>query len=262
MTPQEKVLDKLRKLLAHAESAKTLGNEAEAHAFMSKVREILVTHKLEMSDVELEEQLEDDPIDKEYVVAGGKEKKTRDSWAVKMAVAVAKAYFCDLLIVTGSNKLIFIGRGTDRQAAIYVTQRLIEFVNTEAKKEHAALRYKLWKERDGDMSAAHGFVASFKLGALQRIRTRLRELRQEDERKHARFAVVLASAEAANKQWLKDNMKVGKVNVNVKGGGNEYGRQRGEAAGDRANIRADGLGSGSTTRDASIERRSGRFLGK
>lgn len=46
MTDREKILEKLRKLQAHADSAAEIGNEAEAEAFAAKVQELLTAYKI------------------------------------------------------------------------------------------------------------------------------------------------------------------------------------------------------------------------
>jgi hypothetical protein len=47
----ESILDKMKKLLAKAESAKEIGSLAEAEAFMAKVNELLMLHNLSMFDL-------------------------------------------------------------------------------------------------------------------------------------------------------------------------------------------------------------------
>ena len=48
----ENVIDKLRKIMAHAASAREIGNLAEAEAFAAKAQELLLRHKLDMTEVE------------------------------------------------------------------------------------------------------------------------------------------------------------------------------------------------------------------
>lgn len=49
------IIEKLRKLIAMEQSARSIGSLAEAEAFASKVQELLSKHKLEMSEIELDE---------------------------------------------------------------------------------------------------------------------------------------------------------------------------------------------------------------
>lgn len=77
------IIEKLRKLIAMEQSARSIGSLAEAEAFASKVQELLSKHKLEMSEIELDEQEESDPIDWEEVrtdEAGFKTKRGRAAW--------------------------------------------------------------------------------------------------------------------------------------------------------------------------------------
>ena len=59
---RDKMIDRIQKLLAHADSAKKLGNEEEAQAFAAKVNELLLKHKLSMSSVEVAAQDADDAM--------------------------------------------------------------------------------------------------------------------------------------------------------------------------------------------------------
>jgi len=59
---QEKILEKLGKIKAHMESAKEIGNEEEAQAFAAMLQNLLLKHKLEMTDVQYAREMQDEPI--------------------------------------------------------------------------------------------------------------------------------------------------------------------------------------------------------
>ena len=50
----DQIIEKLRKLIAHEQSARTIGNIAEAEAFASKIQDLLTAHKLDMSEVDFQ----------------------------------------------------------------------------------------------------------------------------------------------------------------------------------------------------------------
>jgi hypothetical protein len=66
-----KMTELLQKLIAHEQSARAIGNTAEAEAFAMKIADLMFRHNLSMSDVEIKQQEQDEPIDREIVELGG-----------------------------------------------------------------------------------------------------------------------------------------------------------------------------------------------
>jgi hypothetical protein len=62
LVEKEKILDKLGKIKAHMESAKEIGNEQEAEAFAGMLQQLLLKHKLEMTDIDYNREMQDEPI--------------------------------------------------------------------------------------------------------------------------------------------------------------------------------------------------------
>jgi Protein of unknown function (DUF2786) len=133
------IIEKLRKLIAMEQSARSIGSLAEAEAFASKVQELLSKHKLEMSEVELDEQEESDPIDWEEVRtddAGFKTKRGRAAWQIRIASGLALANNVRL-VCTRTNAVRFAGRGSDREICkilfIYLLELAKEMATTASK---------------------------------------------------------------------------------------------------------------------------------
>lgn len=133
------IIEKLRKLIAMEQSARSIGSLAEAEAFASKVQELLSKHKLEMSEVELDEQEESDPIDWEEVrtdEAGFKTKRGRTAWQIRIAAGSALANNVKL-VCTRTNTVRFAGRGSDREICkilfIYLLELAKEMAQTASK---------------------------------------------------------------------------------------------------------------------------------
>lgn len=243
MTDQERIIDRIQKLYAKAESTANLGNEAEAMVFIKKVDEMLAKHKLEKSVLTFNQREEADPLGKTY--AHGKGKKRRVAWIEDLSIYVSGAYHCKIIVITGSDSFFIIGRKTDREIAGYVITKLVNFLSEECKRQHSAMRYKLYHENDGDMTGAHGFKASFFRAAVQRIRQRLDELKQEHVHDTKQYAIMVTQSEVEVKDWLKSNMETQSVNV-VRGskGGNAAGYAAGVSAGNRADISGRGVHAG------------------
>lgn len=125
------MIEKLRKLIAHERSARSIGNLAEAEAFAAKIQSLLTAHKLNMSEVDFQAREESEPIDWEHV--DGKEvgkgaRRTKVYWRVTIAQAIAKVNSCMTVnqTVSRGNAFFFVGRTSDREMAKILYLYLVE----------------------------------------------------------------------------------------------------------------------------------------
>jgi len=252
MTDREKILDKLRKLQAHADSAEEIGNEAEAQAFAAKIQELLTAYKISMSEVRVE-GVEEEPINKTDVYWGtlGMAKHRKPSaWAEMLARIVAKAYYCDFVAVrapkgcrgdTGGWIGFFVGTDTDRKITIQMYVILSRFIQSEATKAYN----EFWKQlvRQGEpVQLARGFRKGWIEGFLMRLAERF----EEEVRPKATVpasntsAIVLVrrNALARIKEWIdKDKGISNDCRSPQMADGSEYGIEAGRQAADRINLR-------------------------
>jgi hypothetical protein len=130
------IIDRLQKLIAHERSAREVGNIAEAEAFAAKIQTMLTTHKLTMTDVEFEAQDTVDPIGQDEVCLDGRSTPT---WQVYLAQSIARNFFCCVLGVSRENRQTFIGRDSDRLAAVEMFRYLVGLgLSLAAKEEQSA----------------------------------------------------------------------------------------------------------------------------
>lgn len=200
----EKLLDKLRKLKAHAESAEKIGSEAEAQAFASKLQDLLLTHKLAMTDVEWDQREANEPVEErvtDYEANGLKTKKVRDPFGEKLANIIARAHDCKLLLRSTSrfngrgiratvctNHLIFIGVRSDVVQCEYTFYVLLRLVESIAEKAYCKFFYEC--QDRGQVEEARGFKSAFKWGFLNRLQERLTYERQAKEEAASSWALV------------------------------------------------------------------------
>ena len=122
-------IEKLRKLIAHERSARSVGNIQEAEAFAERIQELLTAHKLGMAEVEFQEREDGEPIDWEAVVAGEADgKKFKTYWRVTLAKAIAKTNSCQVVNQTRSRgrNFFFVGRTSDRELAKILYLYMVE----------------------------------------------------------------------------------------------------------------------------------------
>lgn len=119
------IIDRIQKLIAHERSARSIGNTAEAQAFAERIQQILLKHKLTMSEVEVEDLDKDDPLGYSEVHL-----KTAaiEKWQIHLADSVAESFFSKVLFQRGNRRakgrFTFLGRDSDRTTAISVFQYL------------------------------------------------------------------------------------------------------------------------------------------
>lgn len=177
---RETLIARIAKLLNMSEGARAVGNQHEAEAFAAKVQELLIKHKLEMSEIELKQAAEDDPVEEDSFNPqehGIRPRRSRMRWQEDLATAVAKAYFCRVVVFRDSNRLRFIGRRTDRQVTLYVYTVLARTAEKLVKQEYR--RYK--RAMGGAGLHTRGFNTAFLLGFTAGVTKKLEEERRAME---------------------------------------------------------------------------------
>ena len=253
----ETIIEKLRKLIAHEQSARSIGNLHEAEAFASKIQSMLDEYKLSMDEIAYSQREVDEPIDWEPVTAdeidhtetyGTKRLKTH--WQQQIAQAVARSNSCTLVNATGNKgKIFFVGRTTDRQLCkmlyIYLVELGEELCEKAAKEDVTVQRDRFNAEKYGygpgrdvptwDAVAFRGWMKdyrkSWRRGFSDAIAARLKEAHDETEVKAAgTCALVHMKKDAlAVKEFLQH--KVHRGAGNRVSGSNIDGYARGKSTG-------------------------------
>lgn len=251
MTNREKLIDRLRKLKAMAESAAAIGNQAEAEAFATKVQDLLTEHKVAMSEVDLQEQEADDPLGYHEYHPGqrgfdpfdDRAKKRRVQWIEQLAMTVAEAHFTKMILnLDRSDRVVtylFVGRQSDVELATYVFTVLGRNGITMAKKEYDRAKREGRDTRD--------WYKTFLLGYQRAITTRYARERDRLERQLKTAGTSLvplerAAAEAA--AFAAAAFRTQDTKRLNAGGFNLEAYTKGRAHGEAANLRATGLKAG------------------
>lgn len=214
MTEKDKTLTLIKKLLDKADSAAAIGSTAEAGTFAAKASELLLKHKLEMTDLEALEQDNNDkmadfyfdPVDAARIKMG---KGRRAAWLEGLVSSIARAHFCRILIIPGSKRVRLIGRDSDVAIVKYLVGVLA----------HEAVRLSVLYERVSRVSAQRAGLPipnapkrGFLLGFTAAIIERLRSTRAEVQHTGGIHAVLrFTKAENDVVQYIKHNIKTSKV---------------------------------------------------
>jgi hypothetical protein len=256
MTADEKLIDKLGKLRRHAESAKQIGNEAEAQAFADMFQRLVLANKIDVSEIDFETQERDEPVGAHYIdyAKHGVALKTRRAeWIQRLASVIAEAHFCRILVHPGSSRITLVGRKSDCEVAEYVLVTLQRAAERMAKRAY----YKYWFElfevcavcggqKTGHV-AGHAFrsstqqAAGFKASWLDGFITRLAQRYREQRSAVAGSSTALVRVNRAEKavtKWIEENVKkhVGGLTRNRRW--NEEGRRQGHKAADDLDLGA------------------------
>jgi hypothetical protein len=234
-------MEKLRKLIAHEESARSMGSQAEAEAFAGRIAEMLTKHKLERSDVEVQAETAE-PIGKDTVKPedfGGKAPTSRTkavAWQVSLAQGVCSATGCGLLWSTYSGGAVFCGKQADRESAkslyCYMAGLAIDQAWKNGQKEKPTIIREV-KQMWGETSFGHQSQAmkvwreSYLTGFAHAVASRLREtVEQELKQAEGSMALVHVRKDRAAVEALVHNTSSGKKGCDV---GSRFGGMNGDA---------------------------------
>jgi hypothetical protein len=188
----DRVIDVLRKLIAHQRSAEKIGSLPEAAAFARKVQQLLEQHHLEMSDVTI------DPADAErWEAAAFGLPRRRTSWLERIAASVAHTHFCRIIVIRGLSSFYLIGRPSDREIASFMIVYLARAGRGLCEAELAISR------RSNKRIRAAAWRNSFLFSFATEIARRLFELKLTRRETHGEEGlVVLNRADAAAESFL------------------------------------------------------------
>lgn len=261
MTDQEKLLDRIRKLHAKATSAHHMGSMEEAQAFAAKVNELLLKHRLEMSDLEMTEMEVNEPVDEAFIAVDPtgalRTKRKRVAWIERMASTIASAHFCKILVVRGSANIFLVGRKRDRDVAEWMIQWMVPFVWKLSEREMVKARKT--EKAAGRYLGARGFRAEFVAGFVDRLQERFHAMRQEVTKEMKSLAsqsstgsaigtalMRIDAADQAVAKYVETKYKRHASSVRMTRTGNRSGYHAGRAAADRVNLGTRPVSSGST----------------
>lgn len=146
----ERIIDRLRKLLNHERSAREIGNIEEAEAFAVKIQQMLDNYNLAMSDIDIEEA--------RSTVAGEEtEYKVQHVWQRQLLGQIAEINGCQMIVTPpyicivgteGDRAIVnevyryFEGLGLDLAMASLKEYKALGEYRRKRKKTRATLSYK------------------------------------------------------------------------------------------------------------------------
>ena len=221
-----KILSTIEKLLKHSESAAKIGSQKEAEAFAVQARQLMVQHKIELSELDLQDECPEEEVTKEFVSPnawGDEQQKRKTPWKVAMAYVLAPSYFCSVLGMKGSNGMVVIGTNSDREAFICAIQGL--FVAAEALCDSAyASHIRAGGRKDNTWRRSYLF--GFANGMRDRIE--IEKVREKEENSTSDLMVINNQVQRVNNvlsqtKTVKTSNSTGR-NANARDKGYQAGR--------------------------------------
>lgn len=246
MTKQEKLLDKLAKIQSHAESAKKIGNEAEAEAFAAMLQQLMLKHKIAMSEVQFADLDKDEPIGSHrmnYATGGVPLKSARSGWQERLASIVARAHFCRITVSSGTSRVNMVGRESDCAVAEYTFMVLARAITGIAKKSHEQFYYQCVKS--GEAHRASGYKRSFIDAFVGRISQRFKEEKKQAENASSTAMVRVEKSNKAIEEYMDDKYRFGRASGLTRNTRfNRDGATHGRAAADNVNLQGKAINGG------------------
>jgi hypothetical protein len=268
------ILEKLKKLIAHEQSAREIGSMAEAEAFAAKIQDLLTTHKLDMSEVDFQAREEGEPINWESVDSKYGQKNTglKAHWRLILARSIAKVNSCEIVNNSRSHgrSFYFVGRTSDRELAKVLYLYLVELgeeICAKASREDREVQSLKFNVQRGisDYSvptwakaafASHmkSYRESWKEGFGEAVSKRIEERYEETLRAQAQTsanAIIHIKKDAlAVKDFLKGKIRQGRAR-SQKDDSNADGYNRGKQTGNAVNLSPNRF-NGTTGRTARL----------
>lgn len=216
------ILEKVRKLFAHAESAGQLGNQAEAEAFAAKAQALLDQHKIDAALVHLADDTPDELVDIQEL--GVKElygTTGAAGWRNILFNGLAKAHFCRL-IKTCKGTFALVGAKSDREVVLYLLAQLLRVAPRLAAEAVPEPISRYCRTTRADRNA-------WLLGFASGISAKLREARERAQNTNPN-ALVLVSAQ----KRVDDAYRAAFPNARSLSGPRSYGAKAAFEAGKEA----------------------------
>lgn len=172
------IIDKIRKLMMHSESARELGSIAEAEAFASKAQKLLAEHNLSKADITVEEAKKEVV----HVSMPAKVKGVGGRSAFNIMAVIAEFNWCKAYTMGNAshNKMIIVGSPENIEVCEYIHTQVTNALVAVGKRDYK--KYKDDFEPDWTRDKPVGqdtFLRTFLAGASSGLREKLRSEREE-----------------------------------------------------------------------------------
>lgn len=229
MTEQEKIVDKIRKLLALSKS----DNQHEAELAAKRANDLMTKHQIEMSEIDIERMQKSGITEERYKV---KNQKMKLKWVEYLAQGVAQLFDCTILVNNNlhGTSFTFVGHAEDIETSKLLFEHLytswFSIVDHDLKKAKEEFYWKTWKPKDTmKFKAGHGLA--FAVAIYWRCDSLKKEREQEVSKKSTGKELVVMKKDALEEYGREQRWGAAKK-AKVSAGsslGQGYGQKAGES---------------------------------
>jgi hypothetical protein len=197
-----KILARIKKLHNMAESARDVGNLAEADSFMEAVTKTIAAHNMDMSALNVELHDLTDPLTKEIVRGAGRdETKSRHknrpvAWIIQLAEYVAMAHYCNSHYGARFGTVFFYGRKTN----VAMCRRVFEYLRDMAERvgwDAYVTEVHRRRKEHGSEAGSGQWRLNWMNGFAEEVGTRYRAMRTRVEADKGLALVLVKTREEA-----------------------------------------------------------------
>jgi hypothetical protein len=224
----QRIIEKIKKLIRHEQSARRCSTPEEAEAFAGKIHAMLLQHKISMSEVAVDDESAQQRVGQEEVRAGsysaryGRGQVRREDNCLMRVVA--EAHFCQAIGLPGSESILLVGEDQDRAVTVAMFRFLCSTMKRLARLEEENTR----RAR----RSVRRFKPHFYLGFTGTVRRRYIAMRAEADT----TSTALVRADALVKRYVTANIKTEQVKPRKMGRVNKPGYYAGVVAGSRVDL--------------------------
>ncbi len=199
MSQLDEIKEKLKKLISKEESARQLGNLAEAEAFASKIQELLLKYALDIEELKAANQNKATAqINQEVVQLEPLMGNHEGDWIFLLYATGATYNFCRCLFPPrqSMNYVRLIGEDVHREFVHYFVHQLLSRVRELARRS--------FKEYQGP-DKRNTYIRSFLKGAVHGIAAKLRDEREAARRAQPQVNALVLNKDAGLNIYMANN---------------------------------------------------------
>ncbi|HEY6232827.1 MAG TPA: DUF2786 domain-containing protein [Pyrinomonadaceae bacterium] len=240
----KRIIDKIRKLIRHEQSASSCSTPEEAAAFAAKIQQLCIAHKISVDQVRVDDEAEHERVGEERVRAGSYSVRFGRGYVPlednRLMCVVAEAHFCQAIGLPGTNTILLVGEEWDRVVAV----EMFRFLSSTMKR---LARLEEEKTRRARRSVRR-FKSYFYLGFTSAVRRRYQEMRTKADGE----TTALVRADALVKRYVANNYETVPVKPRKLPRVNKNGYFAGVVAGSNVDLNSTVLGENDASKQIGV----------
>lgn len=186
------IISRIKKLLKHAESAKSIGSLAEAEAFSAKAQQLLMEYNISMMDVnKAADKDEDQFANWQYGETIPYSDLSGNRWKLDLIRVITRYNLCSFTYNDRAKTFRVYGHVVNVDTVVWLFHFMSTALLRLSKDSYCALNK---MEREG--TTRRRYIQSFLLGAVSGIDAKLREQKEEQKRNAKMYEVIVYNAKA------------------------------------------------------------------